>query len=207
MEIGIVGSGRIGATVAKLAADRGHSVKIANSRGPESLTALVGTLGDRAEATDVQGATAADLIVVAIPFKAIGVLPPSSLAGRVVADASNYYPDRDGQVPIIDNGEKTSSGMLADHVPMANVVKAFNTMQWKALEEQGDTGKPADERLALYVAGDDRTSKQMVANLMDEFGFTAIDAGGLDEGGRKLQPGSPVYGADLKAAEAHAQLG
>jgi 8-hydroxy-5-deazaflavin:NADPH oxidoreductase len=206
MDIGIVGSGNIGSTVAKLAVDAGHTVKISNSRGPETLTDLVAELGAATEAVDVSATGSSDIVVVAIPLHAVTDLPPGAFTDTVVADANNYYPGRDGEIPSLESGEKTSTELLADHLTATTVVKAFNTMNYKILAAEGDTSKPTDERLALYIAGDDEIAKKLVTEFVESLGFGAVDAGGLAEGGRKLQPGAPVYGADLTVAEAREQL-
>lgn len=206
MEIGIIGSGSIGSTVAKLAVDNGHTVKIANSRGPGSLVGLAEEIGAGVLPAEVADAADAEVVVVAIPFKAIGSLPADAFEGRVIADANNYYPDRDGNVPALDDDETTSAELLAKHLPGARVVKAFNTMHFKTLAEAGDTGKPLDARLAVFVAGDDPEAKQRVSGLIEEFGFGPVDAGALADG-RVLQREKPVYGADLTAAEGREALG
>ena len=206
MQIGIIGSGMIGSTVAKLAVDHGHTVKIANSRGPNTLGDLVAELGEGATAVEVADtAEGSDFVVVAIPLKAIGEIPVEPFDGVVVADANNYYSSRDGEIPELESGEKTSSELLADHLAGAKVVKAFNTMNFRKLADDGDSSKPEDERLALFVAGDDAAAKQVVEDFIEQAGFGAVDAGSLADGG-KLEPESPVYGADLSVAEARAAL-
>ncbi|HEY2635977.1 MAG TPA: NAD(P)-binding domain-containing protein [Solirubrobacteraceae bacterium] len=207
MDIGVIGSGRIGSTVARLAAATGHAVVIANSRGAESLAALVAELGPGVRAGTVQEAARhGGLVLVAIPLHAIDALPAEPFAGSVVGDANNYYPGRDGQIAALDAEETTSSELLADRLPGARVVKAFNTMYWGTLGSAGRPDAPRDERLALYAAGDDPEAKRLVLDLYDELGFAPVDAGGLADGGRRLQPGSPVYGTDLEGAEAREAL-
>jgi 8-hydroxy-5-deazaflavin:NADPH oxidoreductase len=207
MEVGIIGSGHIGSTLAKLAVDAGHTVRIANSRGPESLKDLVAELGENAEAVPVAGTGEADVVVAAIPLHAITDLPADMFSETVVADASNYYAERDGEIPELECGEKTSSELLAQHLSGGTVVKAFNTLNYKPLASEGDTSKPEEERIAIYIAGDDELAKQIVTELIESFGFGAVDAGGLAEGGKKLQPGSPVYNEGLTVAEGREKLG
>jgi predicted dinucleotide-binding enzyme len=100
------------------------------------------------------GATAARLLVDAIPFGRYRELPAAPFAGKIVADANNYIPPRDGNFAELDRDETTSTELLAAHLPEARVVKAFNTMQWKVLRDGGSPG-PLEERLALFVAADD----------------------------------------------------
>jgi len=207
MRIGIVGSGSIGSTVARLAVAAGHEVALANRRGPESLALLVEELGPQARAGTVEEAARfGDLVLVSIPFGEIGTLPAPAFAGRVVVDSNNYYPNRDGHVPEIDADETTSSELLAAHLPDATVVKAFNTMYYKYLAEGGEPAKPLDQRQALFVAGDDAAAKALVGGLIETFGYAPVDTGGLAEGGRLQQPGSPIYPKQMTAAEARSVL-
>src|SRR5246127_2320779 len=124
--IGFIGSGMIGGTVARLSVAAGHNVVMSNSRGPETLRELVAELGPLATAaTAGQAAEAGDPGVVAIPVEALAGVPaaPPALAGKVVLDADNYYPQRDGQIEVLDNGALTSSGLFQRHLPGAHVVK------------------------------------------------------------------------------------
>jgi predicted dinucleotide-binding enzyme len=205
MRIGIIGSGRIGATVAKLLTRAGHEVVIANSRGPESLADVAQDTGAR-PATAGDAAGFGELVLVAIPLRAIGDLPADRFAGKVVLDANNYYPGRDGQIDRIDSGEITSSELLAELLDGATVVKAFNTMFFETLAGEGRAGGPREERLALFIAGDDREAKRRVAELIEEIGFAAVDTGPLGEGGRLQQPGGPLYNVTLTAPEAERAL-
>jgi predicted dinucleotide-binding enzyme len=119
-------------------------------------------------------------------------------------DAMNYYPERDGHFPELDDDTTTSSELLAAHLPDARVVKAFNTMMWRNLGERGSHG-PMDERLVMFVAGDDQEANDRVSSLIEEIGFAPIDTGSLAEGGRRQQPGS-VYVKELRPAEARELL-
>ena len=189
MRIGIIGSGRIGSTAARLFVDAGHEVALANSRGPETLADTVEELGERARATTVEdAASSAELVLVAIPFGRYRELPPEAIGGRIVVDAMNYFPDRDGHFPELDEDATTSTELLAAHLPEARVVKAFNTMRAADLGERGSQG-PLDERLVMPIAGDDKEAKDLVSALIEEIGFAPIDSGSLAEGGRRQQPG------------------
>ena len=203
MRIGIIGSGNIGATLTRRLTALGHEVAVANSRGPQSLEGLAGETGATAAepATAVRGA---ELVIVAIPLKAVPELPAGELDGSLVVDAGNYYPGRDGQIAEIDGGT-ASSRSVAGHLPGATVVKAFNTIQAAHLLQ---LGRPAGEegRIAVPVAADDARGKRRVLELVDALGFDGIDAGSLDES-RRQEPGTPVYGADLGAEAALAALG
>ena len=207
MHIGIIGSGKIGGTVARLAARSGHTVTVANSRGPDSLAGLVGELGPNARAATVEeAARASDLVVLAIPLHAVDDLPAAAFDGRIVVDANNYYPQRDGQVAELDADETTSSELVARHLPGARVVKAFNTIYFENLGADGRPGAPREERVALLLAGDDADAKATVAGLIEELGFGAVDTGSLAAGARRQQVGAPLYGKVVTVPEAEAAL-
>jgi 8-hydroxy-5-deazaflavin:NADPH oxidoreductase len=206
MRIGIIGSGDVGGATARLFVDAGHEVAIANSRGPHTLTQLVGTLGERARAaTAEEAADFGEVVVVAIPFGRYRQLPADQLAGKIVADATNYHPARDGNIPMLDSDQTTSSQLLASRLDGARVVKVFNTMNPSTLESAGRTDAPLDQRLAIFVAADDPDAKRVVADLVEQIGFTPVDTGSLADS-RRQQPGAAVYGADLKLPEAEAAL-
>ncbi|RBI95315.1 NADP oxidoreductase [Micromonospora provocatoris] len=196
MEIGIIGSGHIGGTLTRRLRSLGHDVAVANSRGPESLADLAGETGARAVSVEdaVQGA---ELVVIAIPLKAVPQLPAALFDGKLVVDANNYYPQRDGDVPELLDRSLSSSRWTADHLKGARVVKVFNNIQAAHLM---DEGKPAGTagRIALPVAADDADAKRTVMGLVDELGFDPVDAGTLDESWRQ-QPDTPVYGTDRDA--------
>jgi predicted dinucleotide-binding enzyme len=204
MRIGIIGSGKVGGTAAALLAAAGHEVALSNRRGPDSLREEVERLGPGARAaTPAEAAAFGEVVIVAIPFGAYRDLPADALAGRIVVDAGNYYPGRDGHIEALDAGTTTSSELVAGHLPGARVVKAFNTIQSARLR---DDGRPrgAPGRQALPLAGDDPEAKALVARLIDEMGFEPVDTGSLAEGGRRQQPGSPIYGRPLGADEMRA---
>ena len=207
MRIGVIGSGKIGGTVARLAAGAGHEVAIANSRGPESVEPLAAEIGHGARAETVEDvAHFGVMILIAIPFNALYELPADGLAGRIVIDAMNYYPNRDGNIPELDSEELTSSELTARHLDRSRVVKSFNTMRWTDLGEGGKPDADFDDRLAMYIAGDDEDAKMSVGGVIDQFGFAPLDVGNLRDGGRQLQPGSPVYGESLTLADAKGVL-
>ncbi|GAA3771806.1 NADPH-dependent F420 reductase [Micromonospora maritima] len=196
MEIGIIGSGHIGGTLTRRLSSLGHAVTVANSRGPESLADLAAETGARAAGLEeaVQGA---ELVVIAIPLKAVPQLPAALFDGKLVVDANNYYAQRDGDIPELLDRSLSSSRWTADHLKGARVVKVFNNIQAAHLM---DNGKPAGTagRIALPVAGDDADAKRIVMGLVDELGFDPVDAGTLDESWRQ-QPDTPVYGTDRDA--------
>lgn len=205
MHIAIIGSGNIGATVARLAVDAGHEVALSNSRGPQSLAELVDELGPSARATSVEDAAEwGELVLVAAPFKVYNELPAEQLSGKIVVDAMNYYPQRDGSIA---GAAENSSNLVAHALPGARLVKAFNTMYFQTLAHDGKPDAPAGERFVLFVAGDDVEAKQAVASLIEQFGFTAVDTGSLAEGGPRQQPDAPIYNKPMLPAQARELLG
>ena len=198
MRIGIIGAGHIGGTAAKLFARAGHDVAVSNSREPGSLDPLVSSIGPRAKATTpADAATFGDVVLLAIPYRKMDQLPPAErFAGKIVVDAMNPY---SAAGRVTDLGESTSSEEVAKRLPDSRVVKAFNTMGWKTLETGGRSS--SKDRLAVFVAGDDAAAKATVAKLIEEIGFAALDTGSLRDGGRRQQPGSPIYGRPMTASE------
>ena len=194
--LGIIGAGHIGSELARSAARHGWTVVISNSRGPATLVDLVDELGDQARAaTAAEAAQAGDLVVVTVPLRAIADLPLAELAGRTVIDTNNYYPQRDGHVEALDQQRTTSSQLLADLVPSAQVVKAFNHIEARKII--GDASAPGTaERRALLVAGDDAEARRRVAAFVDEIGFDVVELGSLAETWR-IEPGTPGYGPRL----------
>jgi predicted dinucleotide-binding enzyme len=201
--VGIIGSGRIGATVARLLVAAGYEVGIANSRGPESLGELVAELGERARALTVaEAGSVGELVLVAIPLHAIDQLPGDAFAGKIVIDANNYYPGRDGTIAELDDDRTTSSELLAAQLPGGHVVKAFNTLNFATLGSEGRPHTPLDQRLAIPLAGDDIDPKERVAELIEQLGFAPLDTGSLTEGGRLQQPGALFFNRPLALSEA-----
>lgn len=203
MKIGIVGSGNIGANAARLFVRAGHEVALSNSRDGKGLEVLVAELGGNAKVATIEDAARfGDVVLVAIPFGKFRTLPAAGFYGRVVIDAGNYYSQRDGQFAELETDETTSSELMALHLKGARLVKGFNTIWFEHLATQGDTSAPLEQRRAIFIAGDDSEAKEIVARLIEEIGFAAVDMGFLHEGGRRQQPGTAVYNKELTAREA-----
>jgi hypothetical protein len=191
--VGIVGSGMIGGTVARLSVAAGHQVVVSNSRGPETLQELVAELGPLATAgTAEQAAEAGDLVVVSVPVKAFAEIAAKPLDGKPVLDTSNYYPQRDGQIEELDTGTLTSSGLLQRDLPEAHVVKIFNNIYFKHLQSLARPSGAGD-RTALPIAGDNADAKAAVTAYLDSIGYDTVDVGPVAESWRQ-EPGSPAYG-------------
>jgi predicted dinucleotide-binding enzyme len=203
--IGLIGAGHIGSQVARLAVKNGYDVVISNSRGPGTLKDLVAELGPRARAaTPVEAAKAGEIVVVSIPLKNYRSVPVEPLAGKIVIDTNNYYPQRDGRIPELDDESTTTSELLQAHLPQSRVVKAFNHIYAAELTTHGQpAGTP--NRRALAIAGDDAEAKKAVAHLLDQFGFDTVDAGPLKEGWR-IQRDTPGYGPRRNAGELRRDL-
>jgi predicted dinucleotide-binding enzyme len=203
--IGLIGAGHIGSQIARLAVKNGYNVVLSNSRGPETLSALVSELGPKARAASVvNAATAGDIVVVTIPLKNYRSVPVEPLAGKIVIDTNNYYPQRDGHIPELDNESTTTSELLQAHLPKSKVVKAFNHIYAAELTTHGQPAGTKNRR-ALAIAGDDPGAKATVTQLLDKFGFDTVDAGPLKEGWR-IQRDTPGYGPRRNAEELRRDL-
>jgi hypothetical protein len=203
MDIGIIGSGNIGGTLARHLTALGHHVAVANSRGPASLAALAAETGATAATAD-QAARARDVVIIAVPEKAVPQLPRDILAASsaILVDTGNYYPSRDGRLAEIEDGLAESAWVA--RVLGVPVIKAFNNIVAPSLATRGvPAGTPG--RVCLSVAGDDPRAKEAVLGLIDALGFDGIDAGSLADSWRQ-QPGSPAYCRDLDADGLRAAL-
>jgi len=204
--IGLIGAGKIGSQLARLAVKNGYDVVISNSRGPDTLADLVKELGPKARAaTPLEAAKAGDIVVVTVPLKNYESVPAEPLAGKIVIDTNNYYPQRDGHIPELDNESTTTAELLQAHLPKSKVVKAFNHIYAAELTTHGQpAGTP--NRRALVIAGNDASAKATVTTLLDTFGFDTVDAGPLAEGWR-IQRDTPGYGPRRNAEELRKDLG
>ncbi|UQN09650.1 NADPH-dependent F420 reductase [Deinococcus sp. QL22] len=199
MNIGIIGAGHIGATLARKLAARGHTVKLANSKGPESIFDLAREVGAVA-VTKQEAVQDVDVIILSIPFARhteLGGLFSEVPKDVVVIDTSNYYPFRDGAITEVDAGKP--EGVWVSEQIGRPVTKAWNAVLAQTLTDRGTAaGTPA--RIALPVAGDDRQAKATAMQLVDATGFDALDAGALAESWRQ-QPGTPAYCTELPLDE------
>ena len=203
--IGFIGAGNIGSQLARLAVASGHDVVVSNSRGPETLAGLVEELGAKARAgTPIEAGQAGDIVVVSVPLKRYRDVPVEPLAGKIVIDTNNYYPQRDGHIRELDEESTTTAELLQAHLPTSKVVKAFNHIYAAELTKHGQPAG-AKNRRALVIAGDDEEAKATVASLIDEFGFDTVDAGPLAEGWR-IQRDTPGYGPRRTAEELRRDL-
>ncbi len=196
MAIGIVGAGKIGRALAKHLTRSGFDVIVSNSRGPESLRPLVAELGPKAKAGTTAEAAAAPVVFLAVTWeqlpRALSNLP--DWKGRIVVDTTNPYVAEGTGIRLVDLRGKTSSEVVAEMVPGARLVKAFNTFFHAVLAS--DPGEAGGRRV-IFFSGDDAKAKQEVAAMIDKLGFAPVDLGGLVEGGKMQQAGRPLAGLNL----------
>lgn len=198
--LGIIGAGQIGSQLARLGVANGYDVVLSNSRGPATLEGLITELGPRARAAlPAEAAAAGDLVIVTIPLHAIDALPVPELAGKLVIDTNNYYPERDGEIAALDEETTTTAELLQDLLTESRVVKAFNHIYAADLTTDG-LPAGAENRRALVIAGNDPDARETVTALLDDFGFDTVDLGPLNEGWR-IQRDTPGYGPRMDAFE------
>jgi len=203
--LGIIGAGNIGSQLARKAVQNGFDVVISNSRGPDTLAELIEELGPQATAgTTLETAEAGDVVVVTIPLRNIGQVPAVPLAGKVVIDTNNYYPERDGNIELLDAESATVSGLLQGHLADSLVVKGFNHIPAPEITTDG-TAPGTPGRRALAIAGNDDTAKAVLIDLYDRFGFDAVDVGSLDDSWR-IERDQPGYGRRQSADELRAAI-
>jgi len=192
MNIGVIGTGDIGALIVRKLRDAGYPVKMANSKGPDSLRELAAKTGAIPVSVE-EVVQDVDILFFALPQKAFPVLPKGLLnkarKDTTVIDVGNYYPWRDGRIDEIESG-LTESAWVEKQIGRP-VVKVLNSIVSKAFAEAGrPTG--SSDRVALPISGDNPKAKEIVAQLIDRIGFDSVDAGTIAESWRQ-QPGSPVY--------------
>jgi predicted dinucleotide-binding enzyme len=202
---GIIGAGNIGSQLARAVIALGNDVVIANSRGPETLAALIDDLGPSARAaTAAEAGAAGDVVIVTVPFGRYREIPVEPLADKIVLDTNNYYWERDGRFDDIDRGEATSSGLLQEHLPKSKVVKAFNHIAARDITTDGAApGTP--NRRALAVSSDHPEAVAFVTDLYDKIGFDAVDTSPLSESWR-VERDRPAYVVRQNKAELEANL-
>ncbi|WP_329387919.1 NAD(P)-binding domain-containing protein [Streptomyces sp. NBC_01351] len=202
MRTGIIGTGRIGSTLARILVAAGHEVVVANARGPQSLGPLLAELGPAASAAHpAEAAARADLLVLMVPFDGVrGLLPPHVVQDKVIVDATNAF---GGAGTPAARGGSGSSDLVAEWYPGAQIVKSLNTMHFETLAVAGTA---PGERLAHFTAGDDVKAKEIVAGIISDLGFVPVDTGPLHSGGILQEPGGPLFNRPLTEAQALAWI-
>jgi predicted dinucleotide-binding enzyme len=203
--IGIFGAGKVGTALARLLVGSGYEVLISGSPRQTALHLVVAVVAPGAHvATPEDLVSRADVIIVAVPFGKAGTVPWGDFGERIVVDAMNYWPPVDGHIEAIDADERSTSEINAARNPRARVVKSLNHLGYHEMEDDGmDPGSPL--RRALAVVGDDEAARGVVARIIDDIGFDAVDGGPLANG-RALEHGHPAFGRELSASELAALL-
>lgn len=205
MKIGIIGSGSIGGNLGKHWTKVGHKVMF-SSRHPEELKLMADEVGAKVGTTQ-EAVDFGEVILLAIPFGKVPDLAEQvgSLENKIIIDAANPYPSRDGDVAqkVIDDEFQTATGYVASQFPGAKTVKAFNSIYFKVLEEKAF--RSGDERIAVQVCGDDEQAKETVKKLIEDIGFAPQDLGDLSQG-VLFEPDAPFYNQNLKIREAEKLL-
>ena len=205
MKIGIIGSGNIGGNIGKNWAKAGHEVMF-SSRHPKELEVMAQGVGAKVGTTE-EAAKFGDVILLAIPY---GKVPDAaeqigSLSGKILIDAGNPYPNRDGEMAqkVIDDESQTATGYIASLFPKAKTVKAFNSVFYKVFAEQAF--KEGDERIAVQICSDEPEAKETVKQLIEDMGFAPQDLGDLSQG-VLFEPDAPLYNQNLKIGDAEKLL-
>ncbi|MDQ0093223.1 NADPH-dependent F420 reductase [Paeniglutamicibacter psychrophenolicus] len=202
--IGILGAGRVGTAIARLAVAAGYRVKIATSKPAAENALIIEIVTPGAEAVDAAEASGSDLVVVAVPLHKYKSVNADALAGRVVVDAMNYWSVTDGDIADFEADDRSSSEVVAAHLSASRVVKSFNHIGYHEMEPDSAAPGAADRR-ALAIASNDAAATEQVAAFIDALGFDAVDAGNLASG-RAFEPGTDVFNGRFNADELSVKL-
>ncbi|WP_311407758.1 NADPH-dependent F420 reductase [Liquorilactobacillus uvarum] len=191
MKIGFIGGGHVAQVLAKLFIKKGHTVVLTNKHGLEKLKPVLERLGPQAQAGNLAEVARQDLIVLAVPYKAVFEIDSQLLKGKDVVDATNYFPHRDGDIEKLREHQSATSELVAEHFKGAIIVKAFNSIPVADLARLAAPEENV-QKIALPLAGNDSRLKEKVAGLIDQIGFVPYDVGNLADS-RKMQSDTPVF--------------
>jgi len=199
-KVAILGAGHVGRVIARLAADAGYRVDVATAHDPEEISLTLDVMAPGANARRPAEAVAdANLVILAIPLHRFAALDPALLAGKVVIDMMNYWPEVNGTLAQFERGDIGSSERVAARLSSSRVVKTLNHLGYHQLDEEAaPAGDPG--RRALGIAGDDPAALDLVRAFVDRIGFDPVLVGGL-AAGRRLQPDGPVFGIPMRRAD------
>ena len=202
--IGILGAGRVGTAIARLAIAAGYRVKIATSKPAAENALIIEIVTPGAEAVDAPEAAESDLVVVAVPLHKYKSVSASMLAGKTVIDAMNYWSVTDGDIADFEIDDRSSSEVVAAHLADSSLVKSFNHIGYHEMEPDA-AAAGTEGRRALAVAGNDLVAKNQVAEFIDALGFDVVDAGDL-AAGKNYEPGTDVFNGRFDVDELSAKL-
>ena len=203
--IGIFGAGKAGTAIARAALAAGDSVKLVSRSPAETQQLILDFVAPGAVAATPEQVADSDIVVLAVPLAQHHTLDPALFRGRIVVDAMNYWAPTDGVLSAFDDDSLTSSEVVARHFAGARLVKSFSHLGYHDLDPQRRAESMGD-RLALGVAGDDQQAVEVVADFVNRIGFDAVPLRSLAHG-RLLQPGGPVFGAELAVDQMRHTLG
>jgi 8-hydroxy-5-deazaflavin:NADPH oxidoreductase len=202
MRIAVIGPGRIGGNAARLLARAGHELTLAFSRDEERLRALAEEIGATATAP-ADAVRDAEVVILSVPWRLVdeALAQTGPLDGKVVVDTTNQYGA--GGLEELPEGQ-TAAQLNQQRMPGARLVKTFNTLT--SAFQASEAGRPAEQRVVLFLSGDDAEAKEMVAGLIRDAGFEPADVGGLADASVMEAPRRPgaVYGEEYRPAEARA---
>lgn len=197
--IGILGAGKVGIVLAQLAVQAGYSVAIAGSSSVEKIRLTIDILVPGATAaTSEDVAKMSDVVLLVLPLGKYETIPKDALAGKLVIDAMNYWWEVDGYRAELVDPDKTSSELIQEFLSESTVIKAFNHMGYHHLHDEASQTS-VGSRKAIAIAGDDESGIAIVSSIVGRLGFEPVTIGPLVNG-KKLQPGSAAFGANVDAA-------